>query len=155
MHFPVAQRVPGRPLRGEEYGESKNTTKSDWFAGGFCHDSDGNRNLEHSGDCRRLKQFCLCCPSGKKSAAAAQFCGAAAVRLVMVSRRGYARAALPLALRAADFSPGSFSELFSMVILSATLDSFTSVSFSSCRVWLRRFTALSSPSFSAIARTVP
>jgi hypothetical protein len=54
MHLPEAQRVPARPVPGEEYGESKNTTESDWFARGFCHDSDADRNLEHSRDYRRV-----------------------------------------------------------------------------------------------------
>jgi len=58
MHFAVAQHVSALPLRGEEYGESKNATESDWFAGGFCNDSDGDSNLEHSGDYRRLRQVC-------------------------------------------------------------------------------------------------
>ena len=57
MHFPVAQGGPGRPVPGEEYGESKNTTESDWFAGGFCNDFDGDSDLEHSGDYGRLMQL--------------------------------------------------------------------------------------------------
>jgi hypothetical protein len=57
MHFPVAQRGPGRPVPGEEYGESKNTTESDWFAGGFGNDSDGDSDLEHSGGYGRLMQL--------------------------------------------------------------------------------------------------
>src|ERR1700733_554366 len=62
MHFPVGQRVPARPLPGEEYGESKNTTESDWFARGFCNYSDADRNLEPSRD-RRLMQLCECADS--------------------------------------------------------------------------------------------
>jgi hypothetical protein len=55
-HIPVAQRVSAHPLPGEEYGESKYPTESDWFARGFCHDSDADRNLEPSRD-QRLMQI--------------------------------------------------------------------------------------------------
>jgi hypothetical protein len=65
MHFPVGQRVPARPLPGEEYGESKNTTESDWFARGFCNDSDADRNLEPSRG-RRLMQLCECADSFRR-----------------------------------------------------------------------------------------
>jgi hypothetical protein len=66
MHFPVGQRVPARPLPGEEYGESKNTAESDWFARGFCNDSDADRNLEPSRG-RRLMQLCECADSFQKA----------------------------------------------------------------------------------------
>jgi hypothetical protein len=42
---------------GEEYGESKYSTESHWFARGFCHGSDADGDLETSRD-RKLTERC-------------------------------------------------------------------------------------------------
>jgi hypothetical protein len=45
---------------GEEYGESKYSTESHWFARGFRHGSDADSDLETSRD-RKLTERCEIC----------------------------------------------------------------------------------------------
>jgi hypothetical protein len=42
---------------GEEYGESKYSTESHWFASGFCHASDADSDLETSRDRKLTERF--------------------------------------------------------------------------------------------------